>query len=413
MTDNQMTGAVWQAALAGLLHGVEQLTRLSNLTLPESLKRPLEVDTLARQSLAQRLEKGSALEQTSNQADWPYLRSVFSQLSQFGGTCLLRPKRLAFDADTLLPVTLDHEVLGQTAASDCAAMGADLNAALREAAATGEPRRQIEALQNVLQVFGWAVAAARDLPEVSLFSQTRATAALATALAADQRSTEWCNQAGGEAEICALMVGDVNGVQDFIYSLASRGAARTLRGRSFYVQLLTEVVAEYILDWFKLPLTNLLYAGGGNFYLLIGAEQSRRLDEVRADVTRRLNIAHEGSLNLTLGATVVKAHEFQSGQFARVWEQLHGDVGQHKRRPFEACASASSANRWSDLGTISPRPRTWSGSSTPRRMGRVRAWCADGKMDSKTLACSSLPSTPRTSPTTPTCGFTDSQRWRA
>jgi CRISPR-associated protein, Csm1 family len=58
------------------------------------------------------------------------------------------------------------------------------------------------------------------------------------------------------------------------------GAARTLRGRSFYVQLLTEGVADFILRRLGLPPTNLIYAGGGNFYLLAGVSQQERLKGV-------------------------------------------------------------------------------------------------------------------------------------
>ncbi len=327
-----MDERVLSAALAGLLDGVERLAQVTGQTLPEGLPKSFTADTLARLSLAQHLIYGSTLNMTDAPADWPYLQSVFNRLHEFNGSDFLRPKRLAFEA-----IRSDKIPAGQSAAAECALMGPDFVSALQGVAMVSEPRWQIEALLDVMQNFGWAVAAGPDLPDVSLFNQTRVAAALAAALAADERLPEWCAGAtGSDAEICALVLGDVNGVQDFIYSLASRGAAKTLRGRSFYVQLLTEVIAEYILDQLHLPLTNLLYAGGGNFYLLIGAEQSGQLAAIRTDVTQRLNIAHEGALNMTLGETVVKAFEFRTGQFATAWSRLHTEVSRRKRRPFEA-----------------------------------------------------------------------------
>ena len=330
------------AAMAGLLDGATRLAQLANQTLPGALAKFVDEDTLARLRLAQQLAYGAGANTPDSPAGWPYLQSIFNRLHEFNGSGVLRPKKIALDADTLLPVGSDAAPTGQSAAVDCAKLGTDFAAALQVVAAMSEPGSQIEALLNALQEYGWAVAASPDLPDVSLFNQTRVTAALAAALAADGRSADWCGAAKGDAEICALVLGDVNGVQEFIYSLASRGAAKTLRGRSFYVQLLTEVVAEYILDRLRppLPLTNLLYAGGGNFYLVIGAEQSKQLASIRTDVTQRLNSAHEGAINVTLGETIVKASEFATGQFAAAWSRLHTEVGQRKRRPFEALTAA-------------------------------------------------------------------------
>jgi len=335
-----MADQMLNAAVAGLLDGANRLARVANQTLPEALAKPFDAETSARLSLAQQLAHDGSLNTSDSAVNWPYLQPVFNQIHEFKGSGFLRPKRLALDADTLLPIGFDVVPAEQFANADCAAMGTDFASALREAAAVSDPRWQVERLLNTMQEFGWAVAAGPDRPDVSLFNQTRITAALAAALAADGRSVDWCDKAKGDAEICALVLGDVNGVQEFIYSLASRGAAKTLRGRSFYVQLLTEVVAEYILDKLQLPLTNLLYAGGGNFYLVIGAEQSKQLAAIRTDVTQRLNSAHEGAINVTLGETVVKASEFATGQFAEAWTRLHSEVGQRKRQPFEALSAA-------------------------------------------------------------------------
>ncbi len=60
-----------------------------------------------------------------------------------------------------------------------------------------------------------------------------------------------------------LAGGDISGVQEFIYSIPAAGATRQLRGRSFYLQLLTEACAHHLLHETGMPLCNLLYAGGG------------------------------------------------------------------------------------------------------------------------------------------------------
>ena len=68
--------------------------------------------------------------------------------------------------------------------------------------------------------------------------------------------------------VALLIGGDISGIQKFIYTIASKKAAKTLRGRSFYLQLLTEAVLRFVLGELELPYTNVIYAGGGHFFLL-------------------------------------------------------------------------------------------------------------------------------------------------
>ncbi len=48
-----------------------------------------------------------------------------------------------------------------------------------------------------------------------------------------------------------LIKGDVSGIQEFIFSTTSKGAARTLKDRSWYVQMLCEVCGEKINEMFE------------------------------------------------------------------------------------------------------------------------------------------------------------------
>ncbi|MBM4425645.1 MAG: hypothetical protein FJ031_00255 [Chloroflexi bacterium] len=48
-------------------------------------------------------------------------------------------------------------------------------------------------------------------------------------------------------ELRLLIGDDISGIQKFIYTITSKKAAQTLRGRSFYLQLLTEVVMGFVL----------------------------------------------------------------------------------------------------------------------------------------------------------------------
>ena len=105
-----------------------------------------------------------------------------------------------------------------------------------------------------------------------------------------------------ELQDALLVGGDISGVQDFIYTISADGAASALRGRSFYLQLLNEILPRLILDELHLPLTNLIYTGGGNFYLLVHASDQKKLDILRERISRILWAHHCGELYLALAS---------------------------------------------------------------------------------------------------------------
>jgi CRISPR-associated protein Csm1 len=177
------------------------------------------------------------------------------------------------------------------------------------------PEAQLEALLFALQRYAWAVPSPLDA--VSLYDFARTHAALAAATA------------DGVDELC-LVGGDLSGVQDFIYSVPAKGAARQLRGRSLYLQLLTDACAHYLLTQVGMPLCNLLYAGGGRFYALLPGHAAARLDDWRRDIGRHLLAAHHGELYLALGAVSFAPEAYTSD----TWKELTQELDADKRRRF-------------------------------------------------------------------------------
>ncbi|MGE4096206.1 MAG: type III-A CRISPR-associated protein Cas10/Csm1, partial [Candidatus Binatia bacterium] len=148
-----------------------------------------------------------------------------------------------------------------------------------------------------------------------------------------------------DRNLCALVKGDISGTQDFLYLLTSSGAARGLRGRSFYLQLLTEAIADWILRQFHLLPTNLLFAGGGHFYLLLPySETEERLDTLRQQIAQKLWRAHKGDLSLTVDFVPITALDFLEEEaggnsFASKWGEVSRKVNERKQR------------KWYDLGS--------------------------------------------------------------
>ncbi|GAB4533112.1 MAG: type III-A CRISPR-associated protein Cas10/Csm1 [Anaerolineales bacterium] len=211
----------------------------------------------------------------------------------------------------------------------------------------------LEAMQALLQRYTWCVPSAyfNAIPDVSLYDHSRMTAALAVCLSDfDDDKIEALNrdwQAGrGELwdEPVALLVGgDISGVQDFIYTISSKGAAKALRGRSFYLQLLTEAVLRFVLRELGLPYTNVIYSGGGHFFLLAPLSAQEKLSAIQAAISRKLLTHHGTALYLALGSAAVPLSGFQLGAFPQHWDAMHKDLQAAKSRRYTELGAAMHA----------------------------------------------------------------------
>ncbi len=66
-----------------------------------------------------------------------------------------------------------------------------------------------------------------------------------------------------------LVCGDLSGIQSFIFDIHSSKAYKSLKGRSFYLQLVVETLIERILKDTNITPANVVYSSGGKFYLLL------------------------------------------------------------------------------------------------------------------------------------------------
>ena len=108
--------------------------------------------------------------------------------------------------------------------------------------------------------------------DVSLYDHLKVTAAVSACIseylldqgAADIRTRVFQNEkAFRDEQVFALYTADLSGIQKFIYTVATRGAQRALRSRSFFLELFMENYIDLVLDACGLSRANLLYSGGG------------------------------------------------------------------------------------------------------------------------------------------------------
>ncbi len=187
-----------------------------------------------------------------------------------------------------------------------------------------EAGARFEAFTHLLHKWAWAVPCSYGEPGVSLYDEFRVLSALVHASGCARRPA-------GEF---LLVGGDIPGIQSFVYTITSKGAAKGLRGRSFFLQLLGDAVARRLLAELELPGSNVIYAAGGNLMLLAPAGVENKIGEVGAAINRQMFRAFEGDLALCLACCPLPATQVGSSDFAEASRRLHQRLGRQKRRRF-------------------------------------------------------------------------------
>ncbi len=149
--------------------------------------------------------------------------------------------------------------------------------------------------------------------DVALIDVARSTAAVAAALANNPKSNN-----------LTLIAGDLSGIQKFIYTISSDGALKSLRARSFYLELVTEEVVQQLLEALELPRTNVIYAGGGNLYILAPAIESVKsiVEEIRQQFNEWLLGEFQGKIFLALDCLDFLITDITTAKFAEYWSEL-------------------------------------------------------------------------------------------
>lgn len=205
----------------------------------------------------------------------------------------------------------------------------------------GDIQSFVESLLFLLEKYTWCVPSSTiDLPDISLFDHSKTTAAIAACLFDYHQSQNTID----EREICKrkdiekyiLVCGDVSGIQKFIYNITSKGAAKSLKGRSLYLQLLSEGTARSILRRVDYPIANMLYASGGKFYLLLANRYDNALEAVKREINRGLLQKYNGEVYLSIGWSALAGSDFLGKKFPHKWKEASMTANEGKRRKFSS-----------------------------------------------------------------------------
>ncbi|NWF89080.1 MAG: hypothetical protein HXY50_06410 [Ignavibacteriaceae bacterium] len=106
--------------------------------------------------------------------------------------------------------------------------------------------------------------------DISLYNHLKDVAGLSHAIQLTQSENL-------ESKNLNLVIGDIPGIQSYIFNVVNRKPAKILRGRSIFVQVLTRNLATKLLKAFGLTEVNLIMLAGGKFYII--APHTKKFEE--------------------------------------------------------------------------------------------------------------------------------------
>ncbi|MCB1805372.1 MAG: type III-A CRISPR-associated protein Cas10/Csm1 [Candidatus Competibacteraceae bacterium] len=174
--------------------------------------------------------------------------------------------------------------------------------------------------------------------DISLYDHLRVTAAIAEGLYLHHEANNTLDQPeqfhDRQIHKWRLVCGDFSGIQKFIYNITRKGAAKGLRGRSLYIQLLCDGVAGHLIKQLGLYPSAKIYSSGGKFYLLIADCLEQQLRKEIAAINAELIKAFQGEVFLGVGIASVCGEDFQGGNMGRCWKAANEDLMRDRLQRF-------------------------------------------------------------------------------
>lgn len=172
-------------------------------------------------------------------------------------------------------------------------------------------------------------------PDVSLYDQTRVASAIGICLY-DTLKEQPLNP-----EKPMLLIGaDFSGIQSYIYQIVSKHAGKNLKGRSFYLRLLSDAVLGCLIKRLNLYNANIIYDSGGCFYLL--APNTQTVKDALGDAVRYIEEqifkAHQTSLYVAIESIEVSKEEIgnhsSANGLSNIWQALFAKRDRKKQNRF-------------------------------------------------------------------------------
>ena len=189
-----------------------------------------------------------------------------------------------------------------------------------------------------------------ELADISLYDHVKITAAISSCIdqylrekgITDYKKTLFKNSREFYTEDSFFLYSmDISGIQDFIYTITSKNALRTLRARSFYLEIMMEHIIDGLLDRLNLSRANLIYSGGGHCYLLIpNTEMTRNVtDEYLKGINQWFLEKYKNSLYIAGAGVPCSGNSLKNepqGSYSKLYKKMSAEISRKKSARYTA-----------------------------------------------------------------------------
>lgn len=188
-----------------------------------------------------------------------------------------------------------------------------------------------------------------ELTDISLYDHVKLTAAIATCIYDYLNEKEMAYKAAlfehekpfYDEKAFMLCSMDVSGIQNFIYTIASKNALKTLRARSFYLEIMMEHIIDLFLEKSELSRANLIYSGGGHCYILLPntTETLENIRNFKMDMKQWFLENYQTELYVAIGYAECTANTLRNvpdGSYSEIYREISMMISKQKQHRYEA-----------------------------------------------------------------------------
>ncbi|TAN45544.1 MAG: type III-A CRISPR-associated protein Cas10/Csm1 [Nitrospirae bacterium] len=137
-----------------------------------------------------------------------------------------------------------------------------------------------------------------------------------------------------------LINGDFYGIQDFIFAeggSTGKAAAKLLRGRSFYISLISELASDMLCRELDLTVTSIILNAAGKFTILAhNTDKTKKAVKTIEDKINDWLIKNFfGQASMGFSTVAASCNDFVKGRFATLWEKLSKETDKNKCSKFD------------------------------------------------------------------------------
>jgi len=192
--------------------------------------------------------------------------------------------------------------------------------------------------------------AKNEMADISLFDHLKLTAAVSSCILeyldarrmTDYRELLYLNGKEFYEENAFLLFSmDISGIQDFIYTITSKNALRTLRVRSFYLEIMMEHIIDCLLQELHLSRANLIYSGGGHCYILMANTEKTKttIEQSMQNLNQWLLDTFQISLYVAWGYAGCSANALKNqprGSYEQIFKTVGEMISRRKSHRYSA-----------------------------------------------------------------------------